>query len=250
MWEIANSGHIDALMVALMMTGLWLAASGKTLRGVAAISFGALAKPFAVLALPACWRPWNWRAPALSIAIAAASYVFYLSAGTGVLGFLPRYLHEEHTIDGDDNWLLTLWRSLAGAHPADASVYLVLAGLVLGGLALAAALRSERTPQTILDDTGRLLLVFLLLLSPRYPWYFLAITPFVALRGDAVLWAASIGSLLLQDELDWDVYVPLFIRQTALYGAVAVALIWSMWSRRQFGGTPKPPGATGHVLAS
>ena len=25
MWEIANSGHIDALMVALMMTGIWLA---------------------------------------------------------------------------------------------------------------------------------------------------------------------------------------------------------------------------------
>jgi hypothetical protein len=57
-WEIANSGHIDALMVALMMTGLWLLIGGKELRGVAMIAAGALAKPFAVLALPACWRPW------------------------------------------------------------------------------------------------------------------------------------------------------------------------------------------------
>ena len=53
MWEIANSGHIDALMIALMMTGLWLVIRRMTLRGVAAISLAALAKPFAILRRPA-----------------------------------------------------------------------------------------------------------------------------------------------------------------------------------------------------
>ena len=60
-WEIANSGHVDALMVMLMMLGLWFALTGRPLRGAAAITLGALVKPYAVLALPAAWRPWTGR---------------------------------------------------------------------------------------------------------------------------------------------------------------------------------------------
>lgn len=247
MWEIANSGHVDALMVALMMVGLWLVISGKALRGVAAISLGVLAKPFALLALPTCWRPWDWRRPSLAVALAAAFYVPYLSAGADVLGFLPTYFREERITDGGDNWLLTAWRSVIGAHAGDTTVYLILAGLALGGLALAIAFRRDRTPQTILGDTSRLLLIFLVLLSPRYPWYFLAITPFVALRGGAVLWAASIGALLLQEEVGWGTYIPLFTRQTGLYGAIALALFWSMLERRRL---VAAHGASGHGLAN
>jgi hypothetical protein len=247
MWEIANSGHIDALMVALMMTGLWLVIGGKALRGVVAIALATLAKPLAIFALPACWRPWDWRAPALAVAAAAVCYAPYLSVGTGILGFLPEYLTEERISDGGDNWWLTVWRSVAGAHPADTAIYLALVGVVLGGLAIAAALRSDRSPQTILDDTARLLLVFLLLLLPKYPWYFLAITPFLALRGNAVLWAATTGALLLQEEVDIGEYIPLFIRQTGLYGAVALALLWSMWGRRR---VVPAGGATGHGVTS
>jgi hypothetical protein len=242
-WEIANSGHVDALMVALMMTGLCLVIGRRELRGVAVIAAGALAKPFALLALPACWRPWDWRAPALAAAVAAICYAPYVSVGIGAVGFLPDYVREEHIRDGSDNWWLTVLRSVIGSHQTDSVVYLVLAGLIVGGLALASAFRHDRTPQTMLDDSARLLLVFLLLLSPRYPWYFLAITPFVALRGNAVLWAASIGALLLQEEADWGGYVPLFIRQTGLYGAVAVGLLWSMLSRRRF---VSVCGASGH----
>jgi hypothetical protein len=76
------------------------------------------------------------------------------------------------------------------------------------------------------------LLVFLLLLSPRYPWYFLALMPFVALQGGGTLWAASIGALLLQEEVDFGEYVPLFARKTALYGAIAAAWLWSIWRHR------------------
>jgi len=245
-WEIANSGHVDALMIALMMTGLWLVIGGKALRGVAMIALGALAKPFALLALPACWRPWGWRAPALAAAVAAACYAPYWSVGSGVIGFLPGYLREERIGDAD-NWLLTVWRATIGTHQADTAIYLILAGATIGGLALAAAFRRNRTPQTILDDTARLLLAFLLLLSPSHPWYFLAITPFVALRGNAVLWAASIGALLLQEEAAWGGYIPLFIRQTGLYGAVAVAMLWSMWSRGRF---VPARGVTGDGAAS
>jgi alpha-1,6-mannosyltransferase len=232
MWEIANSGHIDALMIALMMTGLWLVIRRMTLRGVAAISLAALAKPFAILALPVCWRPWDWRAPTLAVAIAAACYAPYVSVGTGVFGFLAGYLREEGIQDGGVNWPLNVWRLVFGVQQADATIYLGLAGLILAILALRTAFRPTRTEHAILADTCRLLLVFLLLLSPRYPWYFLALMPFVALQGGATLWAASIGALLLQEEVDFGEYVPLFARKTALYGAIAVAWLWSVWRHR------------------
>ena len=45
LWEIANSGHIDALMVALMMLGLWIALTGRALRGAVFIAFSVLVKP-------------------------------------------------------------------------------------------------------------------------------------------------------------------------------------------------------------
>ena len=47
LWEIANSGHVDALMVALMMLGLWLALTARPLRGAASIALAGLVKPFA-----------------------------------------------------------------------------------------------------------------------------------------------------------------------------------------------------------
>jgi alpha-1,6-mannosyltransferase len=234
MWEIANSGHVDALMVALMMTGIWLALSARPLRGAIVVTIGALAKPFALLALPALWRPWDWRMPTAVVAAAALCYLPYLTVGSGVFGFLTSgYLAEEHLRTGDDIWPLEIWRLVFGTHSGDYVVYLVLAAIILSVLTLTTAFRRQRSPETTLADINRLLLTFLLLLSPAYPWYFLAITPFVALRGGATVWAASIGALLLQDEVDWDFYIPLIARKTILYGAVIAAFGYSIWRSRQ-----------------
>lgn len=233
MWEIANSGHIDALMVALMMVGIWLALGARVLRGAVAVTLGAIAKPFAVFALPALWRPWEWRMPAAVIATALLCYLPYLSVGTGVFGFLTTgYLGEENLRSGNEIWPLEMWRFIFGTHRGDFIVYLVLATLILAALAATAAFRRQRTPETTLADINRLLLTFLLLLSPRHPWYFLAITPFIALRGGATAWAASIGALLLQNEVDWGIYIPLIARKTVLYGAVITAFGYSMWQSR------------------
>src|SRR5262249_40864484 len=93
----------------------------------------------------------------------------------------------------------------------------------------------RRVPRSIelsVADINRLLLVFLFFLSPNYPWYFLAVTPFVALYGGAPAWAASIGALLLQEEVDWDFYVPLLVRKSVLYGAFLLACAHSIWVRR------------------
>src|SRR5918993_1405847 len=94
-WEIANNGHIDAAMVAMMMLAVWLFATGLRLPAAAAAAVGGLFKPFAVLILPALWRTWDWKVPLVAAITVAVLYLPYFSAGAGILGFLPTYASEE-----------------------------------------------------------------------------------------------------------------------------------------------------------
>jgi hypothetical protein len=114
----------------------------------------------------------------------------------------------------------------------DVTAYWTIALLLVGGMALVASQREPRTAGTITADINKLLLAALFLISPNYPWYFLAITPFVALQGGAPVWAASIAVLLLQEEAGWGEYVPILIRKTILYGAFIMACAFSIWRAR------------------
>jgi hypothetical protein len=235
MWEIANSGHVDALMVALMLVGLWLAVGGRELAGAAAVTLGALVKPFAVLALPVMWRPWDWRMPVLVLAIVALCYLPYASVGAGVLGFLTAgYLGEEKISSGDYLWPLAAWRTLLGEREGDVLVYLFLSAAIVAALAIRAALRAERPIAARICDVHWLLLAALLLISPNYPWYFLVAVPFVALYGGAPAWAMTLGAVLLQEEVDWDHHVPFMVRKSLFYLIVigaCVPALWRAWGR-------------------
>ena len=67
------------------------------------------------------------------------------------------------------------------------------------------------------------------MVSPNYPWYFVVLTPFVALSGGLPVWALSIGALLLQEEVGWDYWVPLLTRKSVIYGVFILACAISLW---------------------
>ena len=227
-WEIANGGHVDALAVALMLLGLWVALTGRAMRGAAVITLGMLVKPYVAPALAPLWRAWDWKMPLVVIAIIALCYLPYLSVGWGVLGFLTKgYLTEEGIISGNDLWLLSVWRLAFGAHRGDLVAYAAVAASILLFMAFSAARRPNRTIASSLTDTNMLMLVVLLLLSPNYPWYFLAIVPFVALCGNAPTWVVSIGALLLTDEVRGDFQIPKLVVKSILFGGCLLAYVWS-----------------------
>jgi alpha-1,6-mannosyltransferase len=233
LWEIANSGHIDALMVALMLLGLWIVLTGHALRGAVVIALSVLVKPIAVPVLAGIWRPWDLKLPLVVIAAVALCYLPYLSAGWGVLGFLTKgYLTEEGISAGNDLWLLSLWRLVFGEHQGDVVAYVVLAALVLMLKGLSVARSPDRTIANRLADINMLLLIALLLLSPNYPWYFLVVTPFAALCGSAPTWVVSIGALLLSEQLDWDFYIPRMVTKSILFGGLLLALAFMAWRTR------------------
>jgi len=233
LWEIANSGHIDALMVALMLLGLWIALTRHALRGAVLITFAALVKPIAAPVLAGIWRPWDLKMPFVVIAAAALCYLPYLSLGWGVLGFLTKgYLVEEGIRDGNGLWLLSLWRLVFGEHQGDVVVYVVLAALVLLFKGFFVARSSDRTIASTLADINMLLLLALLLLAPKYPWYFLVITPFTALCGSLPNWVVSIGALLLSEQLDWDFFIPRMVTKSILFGGLLLAWAFTAWRAR------------------
>src|SRR5262249_24976152 len=160
-------GHIDALMVALMMLGLWLALSDRPLRGAATMTLGALVKPFALLALPATWRPWDWKVPLVVMATAALCYVPYLSVQSALLGYLiSGYVGEEQYTSGNNIWPLALWRLVAGVWRGDVFVYFALAALVLIAMGLRAARETPRNVESTLTSVHHIILTFLFVLSP------------------------------------------------------------------------------------
>jgi alpha-1,6-mannosyltransferase len=229
-WEVANNGHIDILMVMLMMLGIWLAVIGRPLQGAVSIVLAALAKPFAIITLPTIWRPWDWRLPLLAAVVAGVCYLPYLSVGWGVFGFLTTgYLAEEGIAAGEKIWPLAVWRMIVGRVSMDATVYVAVAAAAIAAAAVRIAFRNVDTADK-LDDIKWLLIAFLFLLSPNYPWYFLIVVPFVALGGGAPAWTITIGAVLLQEEAWWDYTVPILIRKSVLFGAFLIACAYSVWS--------------------
>jgi hypothetical protein len=171
--------------------------------------------------------------PLLVIGVIALCYLPFLSVGWDVLGFLTHgYLEEEGLRSGSELWLLSLWRLLFGEHRGDVPGYAIVAVLILLAGGLAVARNPHRTMASTLGDTNNLLLLALLLLSPNYPWYFLVITPFLALSGAPQTWAVSIGALLLTREVDWDSDLPRMITKSLLFGGLLLAWAVVWWRGR------------------
>jgi hypothetical protein len=201
-WEIAGSGHIDIAMCMLLMAGLLFFLHGRTLIAGALVTLGALVKPTALLALPVLWRPWNWRLPLTVALTAVLAYLPYLSVGRGVLGYLGGYIDEEGLASGRGFNVLWLLESVAGPVPGAARIYVAFAAAAMIGLALAVGFRRDRSGEAALAGLGWLLVAFLVLASPHYPWYFLVLVPLLAIRPSATAWVLTLAAPLLYDSVE------------------------------------------------
>ncbi|MER2266156.1 glycosyltransferase 87 family protein [Methylobacterium oxalidis] len=244
-WEIAGQGHVDGLMVALMMIGIWLAlARDKPAAGAVLVALGGLAKPFALLALPPLWRPWRWGMVAAVIATILLAYLPYLSVGAGLLGFLGGGYAEEQGISGGWGFtLLRLWRQGTGPLPHDAALYIALSLAVLIGMSLRFGFRRAGSPERSLRDIALLSLAFLVLFSPEYPWYALIAVPFLAPVPTMAGWVLTVGSLGLYDIVPSDPQFSFETRATLLISAILIAALHDAARMRAAGAGPVPSDA-------
>jgi hypothetical protein len=232
-WEIAGSGHIDSAMCALLMAGLLLFLQGRTLLAGVAVTLGALVKPTALLALPVFWRPWNWRLPFIVVLTAALAYLPYLSVGSGVLGYLWGYIDEEGLASGRGFNVLWLLERFAGPVPGAVRVYVAVAAVIMIGAAVAVAFRRDRRAEAAVAGLSWLLIVFLTLASPHFPWYFLALVPVLAVHPSATGWVLTLASPLLYDSAARVEWLSYDTRIVAFTLATAAALAFDAWALRR-----------------
>ena len=179
-WEIAGSGHLDAVLVAFVVLALVAHGRGReSLTGVLLAS-AVLVKLFPLVLIPAFYRRWSWRMPLAFVVTLAAGYLPYLAVGARrVLGFLPAYADEEGLQSGARFFLLQLADSFPGETRVPRAAYIVFALLVLGWLAAWSIFKRDSNERDYVWRAALLATTFTVLLSPHYTWYFAWLLPFL-----------------------------------------------------------------------
>jgi hypothetical protein len=192
-WEVAQSGHIDAVAITLIV-GTVLAAnrSQRALSG-ALLGLAALVKGYPLLLAPAFLRRGGARFVAAFVA-AFLLYVPYAGVGLRVLGFLPTYVHEEGIHSGDRFVLLRLVRLLASV---PTWLYVGIVALAFGIVAVRAMRAPAPDSRLEARNAATLAAMTLALGTPHYAWYGLWLVALVTIapRG-AWLYLASASALL------------------------------------------------------
>ncbi len=205
-WTFAGNGHVDAAAIGLLALALLLRVRGRD--GWAGVALGAavLVKFIPAAVVPAFWRS-RWRFPAALVATLLLLYLPFLDAGwRRTFGFLGAYGGEEGLRDGSGIWLLAGLARFGPLPPAASTLYLLLAALCLGALALATGLRAHPLQAdigagagavSVAARAGGLAAAAFLVLSPHYPWYFPWLGLFAVLAPAYSLLWLSVAPLVL-----------------------------------------------------
>ncbi len=253
-WEIANSGHVDALVIMFVALAL-LARRRKldTLTGVL-LAGATLVKLFPLALFPALYRRGGWRMPLALVATILLAYIPYLGGGwRAALGFLPGYAGEEGLRSGERFFILSLARRTLGTFVnVPNAAYMGFALFVLAACALWIFWRqhhddaSDKSNDTVTNETvagtayvQRALLLaatFTVLLAPHYSWYFAWLVPFLcfgSVFSNGALMYLTLASFLLYATWLGDDARAMFLINAGIYLPLVMLLpLGWWWSRR------------------
>lgn len=173
--ELAGSGHLDAVVLAVSVAALWAATREQEGWAGALVGVGTVVKLYPVLLLAAVCRRRSGRALAGWAAVVAAGYALYAHEGWAVLGSLGRYVAEEE-FNGSLRTILDLALAPFGPGGLRVGRVLPLVGLALAALGIALAAREVPPWRRAVWLVGG----YLLAVPNLFPWYTLWIVPLLA----------------------------------------------------------------------
>lgn len=179
-FELSQSGHVDALMIPLVLLALWLRLQGRMAGAGLALGLATLVKLYPISLLPALARPREWRLPAAFAATVALGYLPHvLRVGGQVVGFLPRYFGPWEDFNIGLRGVVEVVLAPLVARPREAA--LLLCWGALAGCALYVYWRRAEAP--VEQKAGWMAAAFLLL-QPQslHPWYVAWVIPFLCIR--------------------------------------------------------------------
>jgi hypothetical protein len=240
-WEIAGSGHVDAVMVAFVALALAAAVRYRRAWSGAALAAATLVKFFPLALVPALWRPtrtnrgdWRWLSAFAAIIIVA--YLPYIGVGSRVFGFLSGYVAEEKLASGSGFWIVEVLRH---AVPLPTALYVALAVAGLAGLAIA-ALRRPPGPLPSLRWAMILGVATTLLASPHYPWYFVWLAALLCVASWWPAWWPTLVAVLMH-LTPKPGQIPLWVGFTIYGGFAILACVDIAWRAKRAAGPGKEP---------
>ena len=232
-WELAGSGHLDALAIAFLALALLVHRKHQeTLTGfLLACATGV--KLFPVVLFPAFYRRWSWRMPLAFVVTILIAYLPYTSVGpVGVLGFLPGYASERGMVSGEQFFLLTVARRLFSVH-VPAFAYLIFSVAVLGILSFWFLRNEGKGDVRYVRNCLIISSAFVFLLAPHFAWYFCWLILFLCFIPSISVLYLTAASFLLY--LTWinDTADRVFILKTLMFVPCLLLGTLISWLRRQ-----------------
>lgn len=166
--EVAWSGHLDGVAVALLMLGLYFLQLGKEWRGVVSMAASVLVKFIGVLGFPALLigLKQKWRILGV-VGLVGLGYIFYD-------GILSRGLH---TYSRDWSFNGALFELLLGVVGNGFIVRYILLAIFLGGVGWV-----MYTKRNAVEVTWWTAVLYLLCTPSVHPWYTMILVPFLVLK--------------------------------------------------------------------
>ncbi|MEE8325482.1 MAG: glycosyltransferase 87 family protein [candidate division NC10 bacterium] len=179
LFELAGSGHLEAVMLPFVLLAILARMSGKP--GLAGVTLGmaTLIKLYPAALLPVLYQRGDRRFPLAFGATILLGYLpYFYGAGGKVLGFLPAYFGRWEDFNVGLRYFLTLALTPLTASPRLVAMLCVTA--LLGAIALYLVRKGEG--QDFPWRAYVMVSAYLLLLPTSFhPWYLIWILPFLCL---------------------------------------------------------------------
>lgn len=246
-WEIAGSGHLDAVAMAFITLALLFRYRRRPVLTGVFLGLAVLTKLYPIVLLPALMmrsqpseksfrlRGWDWTMPAVVFSLVALGYAAYSSVGLLVLGFLGGYVEEEGLQTGARYFLLELAQKIPGLNRLSTGVFFFVVVLVFGALtawSLRRAAGEGIDRSRFLTPAFGLAAALMFLFSPHYAWYIIWLVPFLALVPNLTILVYITGFFYGYTTWLADPGPKMFLLNKSLYAAVACAAIVECAFRR------------------
>jgi alpha-1,6-mannosyltransferase len=184
LWEIAGSGHLDAVAMALITLALLARYRKQPIATGLFLGLAILTKMYPLVLLPALYRRGDIKMPATVAAVLALSYAAYSGVGRLVFGFFGGYVQEEGLTTGLRYFLLDWAQRLPGLHHLTPVVFFLACAAVFVALTVwswRTAAQPDSPPLAFLSPAFVSAAALMLLFSPHYAWYIAWLVPFFCL---------------------------------------------------------------------
>ena len=179
LFELAGSGHLEALMLPFVLLALLARTKGRSILAGGALGIATLMKLYPAVLFPALYQRRDIRFPlafSLTILLGYAPYV--AGAGIQVAGFLPGYLLPSEDFNVGLRYFLGLALASFVASPRILSMLLLAIVLLLFAIRL---ILNEKPVDPVWKAYLMAGAYMLLLPTSFHPWYLVWLLPFLCL---------------------------------------------------------------------